>query len=56
MTQRELAVELDTDVMQVSRWERGKHLPSAHFAALLAHLFFGGDDSRLYVDDERKAA
>lgn len=48
-TQRELAGQLDTDTLSVSRWERGANRPSAIHEAKLADLLFGGDVAALYM-------
>lgn len=50
LTQRQLATELDTDVMSVSRWERGENRPSAHYEAQLAQVLFKGDLTQLYAE------
>lgn len=55
-TQRQLATELDTDTMSVSRWERGKVRPSAQFEAKLVALLFDGDLAALYAEPTPEAA
>lgn len=49
-TQRDLALKLDTDAMAVSRWECGRHRPSAEHEDLLAAALFDGDLSALYME------
>lgn len=51
-TQRELAAALDTDVMQVSRWERGEHRPNAAYEAALTEVLFEGNLAALYTEPE----
>lgn len=55
LLQRELAEQLDTDVMQVSRWERAVTRPGAHYENLLAELLFDGDVSALYAEPKAVA-
>ena len=50
MTQRDLANRLDTDSMSISRWETGRHRPSASHEVKLAEALFGGDLSALYME------
>jgi transcriptional regulator with XRE-family HTH domain/tetratricopeptide (TPR) repeat protein len=38
-TQEQVAAQLNTDANTYSRWERGKHRPSAHYLARLSALF-----------------
>lgn len=53
--QRDLAASLDTDVMSVSRWERGMR-PSAKYEARLVELLFEGDLGALYAEPAPEAA
>jgi transcriptional regulator with XRE-family HTH domain len=55
MTQRELALALDVDTMQISRWENGRHRPSAGAEVELAQILFDGDLVRLYQATEPEA-
>jgi transcriptional regulator with XRE-family HTH domain len=51
LTQRQLADALDVDTMQISRWERGAHRPSAMHETRLAALLFDGNHAALYRED-----
>jgi transcriptional regulator with XRE-family HTH domain len=54
-TQHELAVALGRgDVMKVSRWERGEHLPSPESLVALAAIY-GVDPSWFYESLEQAA-
>lgn len=50
MTQRDLAKKLDTNEMAISRWELGKHRPSAEHEVKLADALFDGDTAALYME------
>lgn len=50
MTQRDLSIVVDTDVMQVSRWERGITRPGADNELRVANVLFDGDIARLYEE------
>lgn len=53
LKQRQVAAQLDTDVMTVSRWERGKHKPADHTLMRLAE-FYGVPFSSFF--EEKKSA
>lgn len=56
LRQREVAARLDTDVMQVSRWERGVTRPGPSYEAKLVELLFDGDLGALYAEPTEVAA
>lgn len=55
MTQRQVANLLDIDPMSVSRWERGKVLPSTESLIAIADAL-GRDLGWFYVDHQKAAA
>jgi transcriptional regulator with XRE-family HTH domain len=52
LTQRQLGDALGVDTMQISRWERGAHRPSAMHETRLAVLLFDGNHAALYRDGD----
>jgi transcriptional regulator with XRE-family HTH domain len=55
LNQRQLAQALDTDVMNVSRWERGKVMPGLENLQKLSGVL-GQDLGWFYVDRDEVAA
>lgn len=52
LTQEELAVKLNTDKVQISRWERGEAAPRAETFADIARILNVSVDYLLGVSDE----
>lgn len=56
LTQHELGLKIGVPGVQISKWERGSHRPSAHYEQLLADALFEGEVAALYRDAEEVGA
>lgn len=57
LTQHELGLKVGVPGVQISKWERGEHRPSAHYEKLLADVLFEGEVAALYREpDEVRVA